>query len=138
MSTKLYAINRNTYTFGQTDAGCHVATSDEEIVVEATLWDNSRLWEVYEEKENCMRVIQPTLHVQAGASWVEMPIETTVKGFDAMVKVLKNRTPAQAYIQAGEGVRLVLSETPPMLKNGKVEYDQANLAYQRVVLAGKA
>lgn len=138
MSTKLYAIQQHSYTFGQTDAGCHTATSDEEIIAEATLWDNSRLWEVYEEKENFMKAVQPTLHAPAGDQWIEMPIDMTVKGFDAMVKVLKNRTPSQAYVQAGEGVRLVLSETPPVLKESGVEYDQANLAYQRELLAGKA
>jgi len=135
---KLYALCQNSYTFGQTGVGCHVATSDEEIVASATLWDNNRIWEVYEEKEKFMRVLQPTLHVLAGTQWVAMPIEPTVHGFDGMVKILRDRTPSQAYIQAGEGVRFVFSDTVPVLAKGHTDYDPANLNHQRALLGGKA
>ena len=138
MSIKLFAVVQNSYTFGQTGAGCHVATSDETIVAEATLWDNSRIWEVYEEKERFMQIMQPKLHVQAGTQWVEIPIECTVKGFDGMAKILRDRTQTQAYIQAGEGVRFVFSDGPPPLAKGEVNFDQDNLEHQRALLAGKA
>jgi len=49
---KLYALCQNSYTFGQTNAGYHTATSDEMIVAFATLCDNERGLEVCEEKED--------------------------------------------------------------------------------------
>ena len=129
MSMKLYALCQNSYTFGQTNAGYHTATSNEMIVAFATLCDNERGLEVCEEKEAFMHILQPTLQVQAGTQWVAVPIEHTIRGFDGMVKILRDRTPAQAYILAGEGVRFVFSETPPILEKGCISYNQTNLNY---------
>ena len=141
-----YLIHSPNSTFGQTEAGCHLATGQEAIVASAGL-DSSEdeIAEFIATAGMCLCFALGNQR-EGGDQWgemfpaVEMPVPPTREGLAAALKVGAKRRPQDPYIRCAQWAqyRLHFGAVPPILEEGSVMLDPTNLAYQREMLAGRA
>lgn len=121
-------------TFGQTQAGAHVATTPEWVLAEVDAFNATM-----EEIDDFMNRARPVVHVprRSGGGSLELPLSRDPDGFAAMKAVMRQREGVHdaPFVRSTFGpyrIRLVGSTWCP--DDGGVEMDPTNRAYQREVL----
>lgn len=139
MTMKAYYIYSPSSTFGQTEAGEHVARGQEEILASVDVYKSTE-----EEAANFIRATGMKLVFtlgDQGDQWgemfprVEIPVEPGREGLIAAAKVATKRRPSDPWLTVRDGrCKLVFSQEAPELRGPETTFDPANLAYQRSLL----